>query len=301
MTKTILLSVISLGTCAALTACGGGGGGGGGGSIDAQKAFSDDMKALSGTKVTSEKVANAEIPDSYTKVFGSASPAAVKSFIQARVKHVYAYDQLENFQVEFTSNGKTLGAGTIAQWSGGLGKNYGATRGVNYSSIAGNHMANPNVNVTVFTPNGPVNAQSYRVGLVGLTPGYANMEVYNVSTKTTMQMPTLLEDRISVLVHEGRHSDCHDTSQIGNPNPTNCGYGHAKCLSGPLAGAEACESVPWGAYGIQLVYMLAIQNNYAFGTDGYRYIDQMIDDLRSRFAQSPQTLATMKASDPQLD
>ncbi len=98
--------------------------------------------------------------------------------------------------------------------------------------------------------------KSPRVGLVELGSGYSDSRSGAVMRSAT-------------LVHEGRHSDCstqlsaedHARLRRGqNPEDPRCTHSHADCPSGhPLAGLPACDSHPWGAYSVEMIYGLGLE------------------------------------------
>jgi hypothetical protein len=105
--------------------------------------------------------------------------------------------------------------------------------------------------------NGSIPVTSSRVGIVELGKTYANT-------------PAMV--RIGALIHEARHSDCTGglTSQSLKQikagldiDQHSCGHLHIQCPpeKGVYAGAYACDQETWGAYAVQAVYALAIENN----------------------------------------
>jgi hypothetical protein len=84
--------------------------------------------------------------------------------------------------------------------------------------------------------------------------------------------------RASTLIHEARHSDCPKTPSLDDiarlkrgelPKNNFCGYPHAICPNllqlpngsftpHPYAGFSACESRPWGAYAVEMIFNSAI-------------------------------------------
>lgn len=96
-----------------------------------------------------------------------------------------------------------------------------------------------------------IEAESSRIGIIQPGPAYAG----GLSGV----------ERVSTLVHEARHSDCTggitrqdlDRVEAGSlPENLSCGHLHDLCPSGhPLEGLPGCDSHPWGAYSVHLVFM----------------------------------------------
>jgi hypothetical protein len=80
-------------------------------------------------------------------------------------------------------------------------------------------------------------------------------------------------DRIGTLIHEARHSDCvgglsmDDLNQIALgrlPRNLQCGNLHSICAAGhAYEGIAACDSIPWGAYAIEGVFLVRVANGCA--------------------------------------
>jgi hypothetical protein len=90
---------------------------------------------------------------------------------------------------------------------------------------------------------------SPRVGIMQLGELYKHPELIGNADASL--------ERMGILIHEARHSDCTgglsqgdlDLLQSGRlPINNSCGHSHVKCQSGSLAGLYACENHAWGAY-----------------------------------------------------
>lgn len=101
-----------------------------------------------------------------------------------------------------------------------------------------------------------VHFETSRVGLIQLGKSYASAALTSL-------------ERATVLVHEGRHSDCtgglmqSDLAKIRAgeyPASNLCGHRHVACPAGhALEGLPACDEHPWGAYSIEAIYASAIE------------------------------------------
>jgi hypothetical protein len=294
-----LPTIATIGLALSLTACGGGGGGGGGAAATGDTAttllYKEDIAKLANSEVKGFAKANALINNSFTKSFGGSTSADVKAFIDARVKHVYSKSEVEAFSADIIFSGGHKETRILKDlFQGGdepeVNPNSGSQlAGVNYGGGLAIMQSMNRVKIVVNLPSGPVESNTSRIGLIGLTNGYSTL---NVNDKT---IPMPLEGRISVLVHEGRHSDCPDSFDADN-----CGYQHRICPAGhPLAGERACDNSVWGPYAIQGVYLSSTQDNYAANSFENRIIESMVNDNFSRV--NPTDLELMKTTSPDLN
>jgi hypothetical protein len=296
-TLSVVSTLATISLALSITACGGGGGGGGGasnGSTPTNQLFIADMGKLSGSEVKGFAKANALIDNSFTKSFGGSSSADVKAFIEARVKHVYSTKEVEAFPVDIIFSNGHKETRVLNELFGGESETEAnpsgsQLAGVNYGALAIMQKMN-NAKVIVNTPDGAVESTSTRMGLIGLTGAYSTLKDQN-----DKEIPIPLEGRISVLVHEGRHSDCPDSFDAEN-----CGYQHRICPTGhPLAGERACDNSVWGPYAIQAVYLSSTQDNYKVNSLENRVIEAMTNDNFSRI--DPADIALMKTTSPELN
>jgi len=114
--------------------------------------------------------------------------------------------------------------------------------------------------------------ESTRVGIITLGPGY------------TKSLPQLA--RVSVQVHEARHSDCTgglppsdvELLQAGEaPLTTSCGHSHVECPPGhEFAGLPACDDHAWGAYAVEMLFAEAVGSHCPKCTEEDRQIGMII-------------------------
>lgn len=127
-----------------------------------------------------------------------------------------------------------------------------------------------------------VSADSPRVGIVAFTPRFSNLKNF--------------ESRISVFVHEARHSDCPD----GFDNQ-DCAYSHVICQSGDFVGEPACDSMAWGAYSVGWIYLREKISQYQEYSGDYRILEAMIFDIQSRIDEAALVEMNNEDSKPRLD
>jgi hypothetical protein len=292
--KIVMAGAIGLGL--GLTACGGGGGGGGGaaGDTTTTQLFNSDVAALSGTEVKSISKANAMIDNSFTKIFGGSSAADVKAFVETRVKHVYAVAEIQAFTADIVFTGGHVETRPLKDLFGNsedpeVNPNSGSQlAGVNFGGGLAIMQAQNHVKVKVNLPSGQIEANTSRIGLIGLTKAYSVLK-----DSANNDIPIPLEGRVSVLIHEGRHSDCPDSFDAPN-----CGYPHRICPAGHnLAGEPACDNSAWGPYAMQAIYLSATVDNYPAKSFESRVIDALATDNFSRVTQADLNLMSTTSPD----
>ncbi len=281
--------LITLGIISAfLTACGGGGGGGSapkGGEL-----FKKDMEWLSRSTLMSAKSVDGQMNGALTKAFGGSANSDVSLFIEERIKYVYNVSEALNFKVLFYSSGSLLGTMTMRDLIGGEtdpAKDF--TAGMNIGTGLAMEEYNNGYDIKVQLPEGLVEAGSYRMGLVFITKHYS-VQLGDKGKQYTR--PT--EGRVSILVHEARHSDCPN-----GQGKADCGFGHGECTSGDMAGLPACDNSLWGPYAMGALYLKATQNNHPYDSTEYRIIEFMADDALSRLDTAQKN--ALYNSDPELD
>lgn len=179
----------------------------------------------------------------FEEIFGGSSPQDVLKFIDDRTGYYLAPKN------SWRENLYAVGSQTE---SGGL---QGFNVGVNmffWSLDLGKPM--------IFDfGSSYVRVKDTRVGVIQLTDAFF---AYPDNMRSKIR-------RLNVLVHEARHSDCPieitsaDVRAYEKNPKTNvgalrgCGHLHQKCREGhdyAKAQVEACDSNPWGAYGVSAVF-----------------------------------------------
>jgi hypothetical protein len=135
---------------------------------------------------------------------------------------------------------------------------------------------------------------SSRVGIMLIGPAYdASLTQPDGSL---VSLPR--EYRQSLLVHEARHSDCvggvtqHDLEGVRKVssyseflekfNSKKCGHLHALCREGDYKDLPACDSMLWGSYGIQALYLEAALEKEVVGSQKWQLLLTTFIDTRNR-------------------
>ncbi len=251
---------------------------GGGSTPQGSALFKQDMQWLSTSSMVSAKAADGQMNGALTKAFGGTTKSDVFQFISDRIKYVYNVSEAVNFKVSAFSNGSLLGQGTLGEIMGEsatLAKD-DYTAGMNAGAGLAVAGYDNDFQFKVHLPEGTVSAESTRVGIVLLTKYYSVVPGAN-----GQQHQTPREGRVSILVHEARHSDC--------PNgfgKTDCGFGHSECTTGDMAGIPACDNNFWGPYAMGALYLRGTQDNYPYDSKEYRLIEFLADDSLSRLTSA---------------
>lgn len=280
----ITLGVISI----ILAACGSGGGGSSapkGGEL-----FKKDMEWLSTSSMMSGKSVDGQMNGALTKAFGGTTNSDVSLFIEDRIKYVYSLSEAANFSVLFYENASYLGTMTVARLFGHENEPSKRTLlGLNAGAGLAHREFETGYDLKVELPEGRVDAGSFRLGLVFLTKNYST-QIGDKGRKYGRPR----EGRVSILVHEARHSDC--PSGYGEAD---CGFSHRECTSGDMAGLPACDDSFWGPYAMGALYLKATQNNHLYGSVEYRIIEFMADDALSRLDSAQKN--ALYNSEPELN
>ena len=171
-------------------------------------------------------------PGWFSKVFGGSNMDFVYQYLSPRL----------NFFV--SGNAEQTGGKSLV-----VAANYGPSFWASlYSQQSGSHttLASKDVNGRLVSLDSP------RRGMIYLGKQYNSLKVPQIR-------------RLATLVHEARHSDCPvapSADQLknffssGERGGSTCNYSHAVCPAGhALEGLEACDTLPWGAYGVSAVFL----------------------------------------------
>jgi hypothetical protein len=270
-----------------LTGCGGGGGGSStpvpnnqnpnsaSASGSMQKRFQEDLAWLRSSQQLSAQSVDSQMSGAFSKAFGSTNSNSVYNFVRERVKYVYTYNEILNFNVTVRNGGQSM-TGPLKQFIGedDNKQTNGSVNmaGANIGAGLAHAEFDSGYEISIDLPVGKKEAGSFRLGLIALTKYYS---IIPTSSGEELSVPA--ESRISVLVHEGRHSDCPEGFES-----INCGFTHRNCSSGPAAGLPACDNSLWGPYALGALYLKGTLNNYPRNSLNYRIIQSMIDDSFSR-------------------
>ncbi|MBY0386072.1 hypothetical protein K2X05_13015 [bacterium] len=269
-----LMSVIYVG-------CGGSGGGGGNASntgTPTTRLFENDMNLLNNDSQFSAKATDTQMNGAITKVFGGTESRNVHRFISERVKYVYSFDEIFGFNIDVFSNNQKVYSGTLKSMAGEEENDSGPLNIAGANIGAGLAIAeySENLEIKIHLPTGAMDIGSLRLGLVALTKYYSV-----IPTQDGKEISVPLDGRVSVLVHEGRHSDCPSGFSSDN-----CGFMHRKCTSGPAAGYPACDNSYWGPYALGGLYLKSALAKYRSSSMDYRIIQALMDDSFSRLTEN---------------
>lgn len=120
--------------------------------------------------------------------------------------------------------------------------------------------------------------------------------------------------RMATLVHEARHSDCpnglpseylqseHDGSGRSLKLLAQCGHIHSYCPSDHnFAGYQACDSTPWGAYSMGMIYLSAVGRSCAGCTEEARQISlAQASDSASRLLFNVEGMLSGQYGEPNM-
>jgi hypothetical protein len=178
--------------------------------------------------------------DHFQNIFGGTRSANVLGYFDERIHYVLPNLSDDTLQGRFSA----VGVGSAREMAS------------NISLPAWIHvLGHPDLN-GYFRINGhDISVQGTRTGLMRFGEGYADY-------------PDVA--RLGVLVHEARHSDCPE----GLPNAffqsgdlsrlRQCGHNHTRCPAGhTFGGLPACDSEPWGAYSVSMVYFSTLARSCA--------------------------------------
>jgi hypothetical protein len=263
--------------------CGGGSGGGnnsdggctiGGGNSSTARLFENDMNSLKNDGQFSAKATDTQMNGAMTKVFGGTASSDVHRFIRERVKHVYSFNEILGFTIDVFSNNQKVYSGSLKSMMGDEEDDSGPLNVAGANIGAGLAMAehSEDLEIKIRLPTGAKDVGSLRLGLVALTKYYSV-----IPTQDGKEISVPLEGRVSVLVHEGRHSDCPKGF-----SSSDCGFMHRTCTSGAAAGYPACDNSYWGPYAIGGLYLKSALSKYRSSSMNYRILQVMMDDSFSR-------------------
>ncbi len=267
-----LLSISVL--CLLFAACSNGGGGGS--SPSTNSVFDRDMKWLASDSQYSGKATDVQMNGALTKAFGGTEKSDIHQFIKARVKHVYSYNEMLTFNTSVKQDGQVLFNGPLKELIGNedLQPTEGdiKVQGANIGAGLAMAEAQSGYDLSIRLPTGQQELGSFRVGLVALTRYYS---ILPTADKKELAIPA--EGRISVLIHEGRHSDCPRGLEAED-----CGFFHRTCTSGAAEGFAGCDNSIWGPYALGAIYLRGALANYDSNSLEFRILEFMMDDSFSR-------------------
>ncbi|MBU6375966.1 MAG: hypothetical protein KGQ59_08230 [Bdellovibrionales bacterium] len=219
----------------------------------------------------------------FTTVFGDSDSGVLEPFLQDRVRFVLSQ--------------KTDVSSRVRVQSGMLYQEQDSGRGATNLATLWFVKKSLEPRGVWFELNSRVLAiDSTRVGLVQLGPAFH-------------QVPALVQ--AGVLLHEARHSDCTGGvlrsdldrwMQGQDPVRKTCAHLHVPCPAGHIyEGIYACDSEPWGAYSMNLLYFLAIREDCPQCTDEERVLaDAASLDAASRLLFSAEAMLAGSLGAPDM-
>lgn len=284
------LLITLLTTCFFLISCGSDSNGPGG--SPSASLFQRDMKWLASDTTYSAKALDTQMNGALQKAFGGIESSDVHNFISERVKYVYSFDEIMGFPITVRQQGQTVFSGKLKELMGEEeAEDDGplSIAGVNIGAGLAFVTATSDLDIKIRLPVGEKQAGSFRLGLVGIAKAYSYVE--DADGKLYARPP---EARVSVLVHEGRHSDCPNGATASD-----CGFMHSECTTGPAKGYVACDNSFWGPYAMDHLYLRGALNKYPMDSIEARIIEIMVDDSASRLTS--QQMEALFKTEPELN
>ncbi len=250
----------------------------------------------------------------FKQVFGGFSGAHVRKFVDERVKYFLSIDDLWS------------GTRSSSQSSQEAAKQPGWTRTDNAEQMQ-SHVGASNYGVQVWlqslinrTPAAVllksgkiISVRSSRVGIMLIGPAYNA----GMSNQMGSIVPFPQEYRQSILIHEARHSDCVGgvtqedlvmargatsySEFMERFKSKRCGHLHSLCTEGDYQGFPACDSMLWGSYGIQALYLEAVLKQTPVGTEKYQLLLHTFIDTKSRLIFDYDQDMIQGLEDPELN
>lgn len=264
----------------------------------------EDLEALKSFSAQGLSQSNSGSRSRFVQVFGGYSGKNIRSFIDERIKYFISLDDLlpaGRSSSGPSSNGKR---GNSDQESG---PTPGWTRIENSEKIKDNIAASNfgfqlwlqslidrRPTAVVLKSRKLIPVTSSRVGIMLIGPAY-NGITRNLDDSP---VPFPQEYRQSMLIHEARHSDCvggltQEDLRIAREassyaefserfSSKKCGHLHALCMTGDFKGFPACDSMRWGSYGIQALYLEAALQETPIGSEKWQVLLASFIDSKSR-------------------
>jgi hypothetical protein len=224
----------------------------------------------------------------FQRVFGGTSSTNVDEYIAARVRHLIGPDEkLSDF-----FNARVSGIEDESE------EDRRKIAAINAGSF---------VWLQRFMPGSPVHrkevefrsrdgktekVESPAIGVIQLGDSYAR-SIPSEESKEEIDLPW--EFRIGILVHEGRHSDCPNPSEISNERNLRgrlsfkeCGHPHGECPRGhEFAGIAACDvgEDRLGPYLVEALFLQAAMERTGISQRNKNFVRALQLDSRSRVTQ----------------
>ncbi len=188
-------------------------------------------------------------------IFGGEGTAQIKKYLKRRVHFLLS-----------VKNDPAL-AKQLADEGAGTAPTHGMTMAANIGPLMWYQVLASGQSQSYSLGGKTLEINSTRIGVIQLGPGYTKVAY------APFPPETIAVNRMGILIHEARHSDCtggftaQDLADMsGGRRPQNpaCGHAHTKCPPGHIyAGLPACDNHPWGAYAIEAAFHFAVAKNCA--------------------------------------
>ncbi|MBY0385848.1 hypothetical protein K2X05_11885 [bacterium] len=276
--KTIFISIIA---CIAISSCGRGGGDAPG-EPSAQVVLENDLKSLQSDQHLLQSLSNAsnDSEQKFEQIFGFKKDPV--GFVQKRLQFPFNdKDRAEILIVDKSGHYETVSLSSLTSNN----KKSSTRLATNYGTHLWKISQKEQMELEIQTANKNMALNSPHIGLVGFTSRFFTNYVANSAPR---------EARMSIYVHESRHSDC-----TGMEDGFSCGYGHIECPSGhDMAGLDACDRYAWGAYSVGAVYLNYVKHQFRESTRQYRYLNSLAIESLSRLSE--QALEDLETETPEL-
>ncbi|MCC6278493.1 MAG: hypothetical protein IT289_11320 [Oligoflexia bacterium] len=282
---------------------------------DPRALAASDLRILDTMDTRGPRWVDSVTKKAYSKVFGGHTGSYVLDFFKERIKHSLSIPELAHLQQrppelpfmkweqDAETDHKSLDVSDLLA-AFNIGSAFYLRGAINEAIVTLRFL---NLEIPITTP---------RVGIMGFGKGYRKFEM--IGGQVYVIPP---EIRVSILVHEARHSDCSTPYSIEDIQKarkaesarqfieelerTDCGYVHTFCPKGhAYEGIPACDKEPWGAYMIGTIYaMAATANSIAKGGDEYKtaVLDATVVDGFSRILdKKPKEILNGAHGDPIL-
>ncbi|MBY0314682.1 MAG: hypothetical protein K2Q26_04140 [Bdellovibrionales bacterium] len=274
--------------------------------------YAADIQSISNVTYYKSIPEHSYFSKAFLSVFDGRNQQVVLNYLKDRVRVALNESDLEDAKI---SSDRPL---TFVNWlSDGLNHfNIDEEKGVTMASnIGAAYALLGQVNGTVptlITRAGDFPLASTRAGVISLSKHYA--PTYKIQGKT---IPNPLLPRLSIIVHEGRHSDCTGgfsanhvaQAQVAqsiddflakiNAPQAQCSHMHVQCPKGSqLEGVYACDKSVWNAYGVQAIYLINATINSNMNPEEIEQIETHIGSALYRIPENFKML--MQTTSPDM-
>ena len=279
--------------------------------VKALALVAEDLEALEFFSAPDLSLSSVQSRRRFIQVFGGYSGNNIRNFINERIKYFISVDDLLPIDsVSSENSAQKLGWTRVENYE----KMKGSIAASNYGSqLWLQSLIDERPAAIVLKTWEIIPVSSTRVGIMLIGPAYNG----SIRKLDGSSVPFPQEFRQSLLIHEARHSDCvggvtEDDLRIAREASTylefterfdskKCGHLHALCREGDYRGLPACDSMRWGSYGIQALYLEAALKAAPFGSEKYQLLLATFIDTKSRLFFNYDLDMIHGLEDPELD